>query len=159
LRFADEQYETADQLKRARKELSEMSWDDAAGGVNKLAEAARDAAEELTNLPQAFKVQLARWRATLPIGNEPNVPVPHGWPAGGQFMPIAPTPAGGWTTGAGGAGLGGFTPGSGALDDRTPLNINLDGKTIAQTTLGLLRLAAQRQYGDASRINDVTSVR
>lgn len=66
LDFAQAQYTAADQLKRGREELRNLSFDEAAANVNKLGEAAGAAADAVRNLPDWYKLESAIFAATAP---------------------------------------------------------------------------------------------
>lgn len=149
LSFADSQYEAADQLKRARQELQKMQFGDTADALGNLKDAAQSAAEQLTNLPSAFKIALRRYQSTDPINgaNQPGGPLggsdPGQWGNGTPSLP---------------GGLGGIL--GGAMNDRAPaIALQVDGKTLANITWGHIRLAASMQFGSPMRVADVSTVR
>jgi hypothetical protein len=102
------------------------------------------------NIPEGYKVATALFQALDP--EQPGAgplddPFGGHLPGGtdnGTGMPKFPN------RGTSGGGTG--------ISPDTPININLDGKVIANSTLGVLQRAATRQYGDATRIFDVTEV-
>lgn len=74
LRFAKEQRAVAEDMRQARRELKDLSWEDAVEQVDELGDAARQTAEALRNVPQWFRVSLARFNATNPIVTAPEAP-------------------------------------------------------------------------------------
>jgi hypothetical protein len=136
--FAADQYKSADEMKRARKELEGMSFEDAKNGIKDLGDAAKRTAEQLTNLPEVFKYTLQRYRAASPSAMmDDNNQVVYRYPAGpGTSASRTATRQ--------------------APDSTVVTNLVLNGQVVARVTLGMLRSAASRQFGDPNRINDLT---
>lgn len=138
--YAASQYEAADQLKKERKQLADMTWDSAANGVNNLANAANTASDAIINASNTFKLNLAKFnardydRTPLNLSGTPGAPVSSSTsPSNGDLLS--------------------------GLDGKTPVaNLMLDGKVLAQVTVDHIRTAASRQYNDASRIKDVVKI-
>lgn len=65
LDFAASQYEAADQLNKAQKEIQKMQYG-AEDSLDELADAAHETAEALLNIPTGFRIALARFNATQP---------------------------------------------------------------------------------------------
>lgn len=144
--YAASQYEAADQLKRQRKDLQRLQFDDAAEGLNNFTSATNRASDAIINAASTFKLNLAKFNARDFDQRAPlnlSAYYPNGTSGTATPNGLA-TPAGASTK---------------SLDGKTPLaNITLDGKVVAQVTVDHLRTAASRQYGDASRIKDVVVV-
>jgi hypothetical protein len=148
LDFAEEQYRTADELKKARLEIMRLTFGDAQDSLNGLADAATDASEALLNIPTGFKIALERFRATLPgerthTDGTPTIPfpdVPDPDPSGpeddGPTGPYRSHPMGG-----GGA--------------RLTIPVMLDGQVIATKTVRILQERAHRKFGSTLRWAEV----
>jgi hypothetical protein len=61
--YAADQYAAADQLKRQRKELEGLQFDDAANGLNGLAKRGRQRVESIVNASKTFKLELSKFNA------------------------------------------------------------------------------------------------
>jgi hypothetical protein len=143
--FAKDQYATADELKKQRKQLQDLKFDDAANGLNNLADATNNASDAIINAANTFKLNLAKYNARDYDSRAPlNLSAYYPQGTGGGSAPSGLTPGGTSTK---------------SLDGKTPLaNLMLDGKVVAQVTVDHLRTAASRQYGDSSRIKDVVII-
>ena len=94
--------ETAKELDQSRRALQALGFDDAANGLNNLTGAATTAAANLLNVPNAFKINLEKYRAQdyapppgsyQPPGGSPAPPdgsTPIGSQPGGPSDPNAP---------------------------------------------------------------------
>jgi hypothetical protein len=137
--FAASQYAAADQLKRQRKELEALDFDNAANGLNGLAEAADNASESIINAAETFKLNLSKYRAR---DYDENMPGSYVTPSGmaASTMPVA-------------GGKLSLLPGN------TPIaQINVGGKEFVQLTWDMIRNSAIRQFGDAGRIMDIAII-
>jgi hypothetical protein len=131
---------TAKQLDRSRIDLQNLDFDSAASGLSNLSNAANAAAEAMTFVPQAFKIQLERYYATAPIDNTYVAP---------------PSSPGGSYGSPGGDASGGS--GRAPTADANAV-IMMDGKVVGQMVWNRVRSSAKRQFGDAARIADVAVV-
>lgn len=100
------------------------------------------------NVPEGYKVAKQLFDALDPEqpGPQIDVPTPGQLPGGTDNGGGLPFPT------------RGTTPTDDSQPDNTPLVINLDGKTIARTTLDILRRAAQQQTGDSTAITSVMNI-
>lgn len=140
LQYAKSQYETADRLHKAQKEIARMRFGDTADEVMGLGEAARETAEALLNVPSGFKLALERFNATAPapISYAPPRPLGGGSGAG---------------PGAGGDGGGGVAPVGGGQS--AIIQVVVDGKVLARAMLRNLQDMSQAQYGSTARWAEV----
>lgn len=139
LGFADDQYQAANELRRARREIRAMQWGETTDNVAALGDAARDTAEALLNVPSGFRIALERFRAQIPFT-----------PTGPGVIP----PTGGTTGGGAVPGTGTGTPG-GPIESAPPppqivVPLIVDGKMIARAILSPLQRAAQQQFGSST---------
>lgn len=94
LNYSDEAKASADRMMRTRENLERMQWGDTAEGIAGLGDAARSTAEALRNVPDIWKVEIARFRAAAftpagggVAGNPPRMP---GTPPTGPQRPMTP---------------------------------------------------------------------
>jgi TP901 family phage tail tape measure protein len=144
LEFADGQYHAADQIKRMRKELEGMTFDKAAERVNRLGEAAADAAEAFTNIPSWFKTGAAIYGAAQPRGGMGGVE-----PMGGGVITTTATDYP--STGAG----GGTTIQTGDIIISGDLGSRSDVRTTVRELIAELRRQSSLQFGTPERWAEV----
>lgn len=101
LSAADAAMATADGMKKAREDINKVQIDHTVDGINDLGDAADKTAQQLLNVPQWFKINLARFRAASPV--DPTYP---GDGRGGEPRRRYPDLRNGGATDTGGTGTG-----------------------------------------------------
>jgi len=136
---ADSMRESAEELSEARKRIAEMEFEDA----ERLNDASRAYSQAMLNVPQGFKLALARFNAILregEVGTGPRTP-PLVTPPVPPVVVSTPTNVPGGA-GGGGTGEGAFQP---ALTISGGVTINVNTSGDGTETMANFREAARRE--------------
>jgi hypothetical protein len=151
LTSSDDFKQSAEDMAKARDEIRNITFDETAGAVAALGEAATETADALKNVPEWWKSAAAIWEATHPRDDVPGITPPGG---GATLDP----------TGLGGkmslpVSLGG--PGSGAITDAhaivagASVSVNIGNVTLAEPVTDA-RALMRGMIREAQRISQAT---
>jgi hypothetical protein len=149
----------ADAMGKARDDIGKVTFDDTAGAVGKLGEAATEAADAMRNVPTWWKSSLAIFQATnargaTGAGISPNIP-PNLTPGGiGSRLPVPTITSG--TTGTGSALSAVAGNVTNVTIDKVEITDQLkSGKELVKEVIAEARRLSQATFGTTARWAEV----
>lgn len=147
--------QAADAMAKARDDINAVTFDDTAGAVQKLGEAAKETADIMTNVPTWWRASLAVFQATNVRANGPAIPPPSLTPVGGG--PTLPVPNVSNNPGGGvGGGALALTPAYSVSIEKVEITDQLmSGKDLVKSVIAEARRVSQATFGTTTRWAEV----
>jgi hypothetical protein len=147
----------ADAMAKARDDINAVTFDDTAGAVGKLGEAAVETADALKNVPTWWRSALAVFQATNVRADPRTVSPPITAPTPTPTGPVLTLPPIGTstTTGAGGAGAIASTPSFSLTIGKVEIPEQKDGRALLKTLVAEAQRISQATFGTTSRWAEV----